>query len=80
MTCNDDDKDIMDAVYVATNMAHYATWFDLPDLPSDYSWRLCFNTGDLESPHLVTSNAFKEHGILVGDRSVVIFEASPCET
>lgn len=80
MSCNDDDKDIIDAVYVATNMAHYATWFDLPDLPSDYSWRLCFNTGDLESPHLVTSNAFKEHGILVGDRSVVIFEASPCET
>jgi hypothetical protein len=80
MTCNDDGKDIMDAVYVATNMAHYATWFNLPDLPSDYSWKLYFNTGDLESPNLATPNAFNEDGILVGERSVVIFEASPRET
>jgi len=80
MTCDEEDKGVMDAVYVATNMAHYAIWFDLPDLPADYCWKLCFNTGDPRSPYLNTSTAFNEHGILVGERSVVIFEVSPRET
>jgi glycogen operon protein len=80
MTCDEEDKGTMDAVYVATNMAHYAVWFELPGLPADYSWKLCFNTGDLRSPYLTTDTAFNEHGILAGERSVVIFEASPRET
>ena len=80
MTCDEKDKGVMDAVYVATNMAHYAIWFDLPDLPADYCWKLCFNTGDPRSPYLNISTAFNEHGILVGERSVVIFEVSPRET
>jgi hypothetical protein len=80
MTCDQEDSGIMDAVYVATNMAHYATWFDLPEIPSDYSWQLCFNTGDSQSPYLNPQPAFNDHGILVGERSVVIFQVSPRET
>ena len=80
MTCNREDQEIMDAVYVATNMAHYATWFDLPQIPAEYSWQLCFNTGDSQSPYLDTPITFNEHGILVGERSVVIFQVSPRET
>jgi glycogen operon protein len=80
MTCDQEDSGTMDAVYVATNMAHYATWFDLPEIPSDYSWQLCFNTGDSQSPYLNPPPTFNDHGILVGERSVVIFQVSPRET
>ncbi|MBM5806646.1 MAG: glycogen debranching protein GlgX [Cyanobacteria bacterium M_surface_10_m2_179] len=80
MTCDDAAHGQMDAVYVATNMAHYATWFDLPGLPEGYSWSLCFNTGDSVSPHMNNPAPFNENGILVGERSVVIFNASPRET
>lgn len=80
MTCDKGEGDDMDAVYVATNMAHYATWFDLPGLPDGYSWTLCFNTGDSVSANMSEPAPFSEHGILVGERSVVIFSASPSET
>lgn len=80
MSCDQADSDVMDAVYVATNMAHYASWFDLPSLPSGYGWQLHFNTGDTRSPNLTQPIAYADHGILVGERSVVIFSASHFET
>jgi hypothetical protein len=80
MSCDQADSDVMDAVYVATNTAHYASWFDLPPLPSGYGWLLHFNTGDNQSPNLTQTIAYANHGILVGERSVVIFSASPLET
>ena len=69
-----------DTVYVAANSAHYATWFDLPQLPEIYEWNLCFNTGNQVEPYLKTPLKFRETGILVGERSIVIFTASPRET
>ena len=69
-----------DTVYVAANSAHYATWFDLPQLPEIYEWKLCFNTGNQVEPYLKTPVAYRETGILVGERSMVIFTASPLET
>ena len=69
-----------DTVYVAANSAHYATWFDLPLLPEIYEWNLCFNTGNQVEPYLKTPLTFRETGILVGERSIVIFTASPRET
>ena len=69
-----------DTVYVAANSAHYATWFDLPQLPETYEWNLCFNTGNQVEPYLKTPLTFRETGILVGERSIVIFTASPRET
>lgn len=80
MSCDKPDSKLMDAVYVATNTAHYATWFDLPRLPQGYGWHLCFNTGDASTPHHTPTTPYNEHGILVGERSVVIFSASPSET
>jgi glycogen operon protein len=69
-----------DTVYVAANSAHYATWFDLPQLPEIYEWRICFNTGNQAEPYLEKPSLYKEPGILVGERSMVIFTASPRET
>ena len=80
MSCDKPDSNQMDAVYVATNTAHYAAWFELPSLPQGYDWHLCFNTGDLSTPHHKPTTTYNEHGILVGERSVVIFSASPSET
>jgi len=80
MSCDKPDSKLMDAVYVATNTAHYATWFDLPSLPQGYCWHLCFNTGDASTPNHTRTTPYNEHGILVGERSVVIFSASPSET
>jgi isoamylase len=80
MSCDQPDSDGMDAVYVSTNMAHYASWFDLPSLPSGYGWQLHFNTGDTQSPNLMQPIAYVDHGILVGERSVVILSASRLET
>jgi glycogen operon protein len=79
MSC-DQDTGLMDAVFVATNMAHYACWFDLPKLPDGYDWNLCFNTGDTANPYQEIPVKFKDQGILVGDRSLIIFSASPSET
>ena len=69
-----------DTVYVAANSAHYATWFELPQLPEIFEWNICFNTGNQAEPYLKEPNVFKEAGILVGERSMVIFTASPRET
>jgi len=65
-----------DIVYVATNMAHYASWFTLPDPPPTYQWRLCFNTGDGTQPVHHDQPVFEESGLLLGERSVVILTAS----
>jgi isoamylase len=70
----------LDMVYVAANSAHYATWFDLPQLPVIYEWNLCFNTGNQVEPYLKKPVPFRETGILVGERSMVIFTASLKET
>ena len=70
----------LDMVYVAANSAHYATWFDLPQLPEIYEWNLCFNTGNQVEPYLKKPVPFRETGILVGERSMVIFTASLKET
>ena len=80
MSCDKPDSNQLDAVYVATNSAHYATWFELPSLPKEYCWHLCFNTGDASMPHHQPTTPYTQHGILVGERSVVIFSASPSET
>mgnify|MGYP001464978533 FL=1 len=69
-----------DTVYVAANSAHYATWYDLPQLPHTYIWNLCFNTGNQDEPYLKKPTFYNESGILVGERSMVIFTASPRET
>ena len=69
-----------DIVYVAANSAHYATWFDLPQLPEIYEWNICFNTGNQDEPYLKKPASFGDTGILVGERSMVIFTASPKET
>ena len=80
MMSSQTDNDQPDTVYVAANSAHYATWFDLPQLPEVYEWSLCFNTGNQAEPYLKNPMPFKETGILVGERSMVIFTASPKET
>jgi hypothetical protein len=77
MSCDYPGSGGMDAVYVATNAAHYASWFDLPNLPEGYRWQLSFNTGDAQNSHLEPPADYDNHGILVGDRSMVIFAASP---
>ena len=71
------DPGQVDIVYVVANMAHYASWFELPSCPTGYQWQLCFNTGDLERPVHLTPSAFEHSGLLVGERSVVILQASP---
>jgi glycogen operon protein len=65
-----------DIVYVATNMAHYASWFNLPDPPPSYQWKLCFNTGDQTKPVHHDQPEFKDSGLLLGERSVAILTAS----
>jgi len=72
---NDAQGAFSDAVYVAANSAHYASWFDLPELPNNGQWSIRFNTGDMDRPVLNTESAFADSGILVGERSVVIFSA-----
>jgi glycogen operon protein len=68
---------LVDVVYVASNMAHYASWFDLPEAPSGYSWYLCFNTGDPSHQVVEDASPFEQSGLLVGEHSVVILRASP---
>ena len=80
MSCEQSENGDIDTVYVATNTAHYATWFDLPSLPNDYEWQLNFNTGDSQTPITQGASSFTDQGILVGERSVVIFSASRSET
>ena len=66
----------VDIVYVATNMAHHASWFELPELPHRYSWYLCFNTGDPSDQAFDSPVPLSQPGLLVGERSVVILRAS----
>lgn len=66
----------VDIVYVATNMAHLASWFELPTAPEGYAWHICFNTGDNQQPFLKDQPKV-ESGLLVGERSVVILQAMP---
>jgi len=80
MSCDDEATGHMDAVFVASNVAHYACWFDLPRLPDEYQWQLCYNTGDRDSPSQANPTQYHENGILVGERSMTIFAASPRET
>ncbi|MFM7548445.1 MAG: glycogen debranching enzyme, partial [Cyanobacteriota bacterium] len=65
----------VDVVYVIANMAHYASWFELPKLPNDLTWKLAFNTGDSQQSIHQPPLAFDQDGILAGERSVVIFTA-----
>ena len=80
MMSSQTDDGQSDTVYVAANSAHYATWFELPQLPKVYEWDLCFNTGNQVEPYLKKPVPFRETGILVGERSMVIFTASLKET
>lgn len=64
-----------DTVYVIANMAHYATWFDLPALPEERAWQFVFNTGDVNSAIIPSGQTLSSHGVLVGERSVMIFTA-----
>ena len=80
MMSSQTDDGQSDTVYVAANSAHYATWFELPQLPEVYEWDLCFNTGNQVEPYLKKPVPFRETGILVGERSMVIFTASLKET
>jgi glycogen operon protein len=66
---------VADTVYVIANMAHYATWFDLPALPDSCAWQLAFNTGDPINSIMPRQTTYSSHGVLAGDRSVVIFTA-----
>ena len=71
------DEQNCDIVYVAANMAHYTSWFELPEAPHGYSWRICFNTGDDDNPAQDTLQPFVEdNGLLLRDRSVAILCAS----
>lgn len=80
MSANKEGVDEVDIVYVATNMAHYAVWFELPHLPEHYHWKIHFNTGDSANPYQISPAEFNDSGILIGDRSVIILSGSPRET
>jgi glycogen operon protein len=67
---------LVDIVYVAANMAHFATWFELPQAPPDQRWRLCFNTGDPTSTVHHEEPFIESNGMLIGERSVAILRAS----
>lgn len=79
MMSSDCDVGNVDIVYIATNMAHYASWFELPAPPDGYRWLLCFNTGDPANPVHASPIPLDHLGLLVGERSVVILTASPTE-
>ena len=71
------DEQNCDIVYVAANMAHYTSWFELPEAPYGYSWQIRFNTGDDDKPVQDTLQPFVEdNGLLLRDRSVAILCAS----
>lgn len=69
-----------DAVYVISNMSHYAVWFELPTPPDNHFWTISFNTGDPEKTIHTDINEFNDSGILAGERSVIILTMSPRET
>ncbi|MBO1351642.1 MAG: glycogen debranching protein GlgX [Hormoscilla sp. GUM202] len=65
-------------IYVAINMHWEAHWFDIPGLGDGMQWHVFANTGDPQgSWQPGTEPALSEqHGILLGDRSVVILVGS----
>ncbi|MFM7314839.1 MAG: glycogen debranching enzyme, partial [Cyanobium sp.] len=65
----------VDAVYVAANMHHQATWFRFPSLPDGLGWQPCFNTGDALNPVLTGAPPLDADGMLVGERSVAVLMA-----
>jgi len=65
----------VDTVYVMANMAHYASWFELPQLPDGQAWTLAFNTGDVNNAILPEGQTLASQGLLVGERSVAILHA-----
>ena len=76
MSCDrNDQSSSIDLVYVGTNMAHYATWFELPECPEHYQWHLSFNTGDPDHYVFQETSPLNESGLLLGERSVVILQA-----
>lgn len=63
-------------IYVAMNMHWEAQWFEIPQLPPDMQWHVFANTG-VDSPTDIWEPGSEpvladQHGILLGDRSVVI--------
>jgi len=73
-------REEVDIIYVATNMAHYASWFEIPDAPKGYSWKLYFNTGDQKDQYYQKGVLLANSGLLVGERSIVILCASATGT
>lgn len=65
----------VDIIYVIANMAHYASWFDLPVLPNGQAWCTAFNTGDPDGAIVSSSQPLPQRGVLVGERSVIILSA-----
>ena len=63
-------------IYVAMNMHWKTQWFDLPGLPGGMQWHIFANTGcnpPDDSWEAGTEPVLEnQHGLLVGDRSVVI--------
>jgi hypothetical protein len=69
-------NDEADLVYVAANMAHYASWYELPQAPQSYQWILKFNTGDSNCQYHFPGHKIEQNGILVGERSIAIITAA----
>lgn len=68
-----------DYIYVAMNMYWEGLWFELPELPSRWHWRVFVNTG-LPSPEDIYEPDFEprlknQKQVLLGPRSVVILVA-----
>ncbi len=63
-------------IYVAINMHWEAQWFEIPGLPEQLRWHISTNTGcasgdDIWEPG-TEPKLENQHGILLGDRSIVI--------
>jgi glycogen operon protein len=63
-------------IYVAINMHWEAQWFEIPGLPEQLRWHISVNTGctspdDIWEPG-TEPKLENQHGILLGDRSIVI--------
>ncbi|MGK7903923.1 MAG: glycogen debranching protein GlgX [Hormoscilla sp.] len=61
-------------IYVAMNMHWEAHWFDIPGLGDGMQWHVFANTGDPQGSWQPGTEPVlsEQHGILLGDRSVVI--------
>lgn len=65
----------LDVVYVAANMAHFASWSETPEAPEGYRWLIRFNSGDQNSPILASESTLGSPGLLLGELSIVIVNA-----